>query len=223
MRTSPQGVAEIASHEAIVLSPYRDSRGILTIGVGHTKGAGAPDPASFPVGVEQPIDRILAVFRADLAKFEDRVNQAVKVPVAQHEFDALVSFDFNTGGIDKANLVKKLNAGDRAGAIKGFDGWHKPPEIIGRRNKEKALFASGTYASVGKATVYPADANGKVLWSKGRKVDVLSLMGIAPPTTDPPFSLPPSPEPIQPAPEAGFFMRLFELLFGWLRGRRAGK
>ena len=203
MRTSPRGVAEIAAHEGIVLSPYRDSVGVLTIGVGHTKGAGSPDPASFPMGVEQPLDRILSVFRADIAKFEDGVNRAVKVPLKQHEFDALVSFHFNTGGIGKAALVRSLNAGDRPGAIAGFDNWHKPPEIIGRRNKEKALFASGAYSSSGKATVYPADARGKVQWSKGRQVDVLAVMGGSrPDVTDPPFSLPPEPPARPEAPQA---------------------
>lgn len=198
MRTSPQGVAEIAAHEGIVLSPYKDSVGVLTIGVGHTKGAGSPDPAQFPMGVEQPLSAILAVFRADLARFEARVNRAVMVPLKQHEFDALVSFDFNTGGIEKATLTKRLNAGDRRGAIAGFDGWHRPPEIIGRRNKEKRLFADGVYSGGGKATVYPASAAGKVQWSKGRVVDVLALM--APVTVDPPFQLPPDFEPPEPRP-----------------------
>ena len=46
-----------------------------------------------------PLSEIFGIFTADLATFEKRVNKAVKVPVAQHEFDALTSFDFNTGGI----------------------------------------------------------------------------------------------------------------------------
>lgn len=41
-----------------------------------------------------------------------------------------------------------------------------------------------------------------------------------PPTIDPPFSLPPDPvpEPSQPAPEAGFFMRLLDFLRRLFRG-----
>lgn len=42
-----------------------------------------------------------------------------------------------------------------------------------------------------------------------------------PPTTDPPFSLPP--EPSQPAQKAGFFMRIIEAIVAWLKGSGAGK
>ncbi|WP_428141663.1 glycoside hydrolase family protein, partial [Bradyrhizobium sp.] len=34
----------LISHEGIVLSRYKDSVGVWTIGVGHTKAAGNPDP-----------------------------------------------------------------------------------------------------------------------------------------------------------------------------------
>ena len=47
MKTSLAGAMEIIAHEAIVLTRYRDSKGIWTIGVGHTSSAGAPDPAAF--------------------------------------------------------------------------------------------------------------------------------------------------------------------------------
>jgi lysozyme len=43
---------------------------------------------------------------------------------------------------------------------------------MGRRKKEQKLFAEGTYSNGGKATVYPADANGKVLRSKGKTIDL---------------------------------------------------
>ena len=148
MQTSPKGVAEIAGHEGIVLSPYRDSVGVWTFGVGHTASAGAPDPASMAKGVRQPLGTALDVFRRDLAHYEERVARAVTVPLAQHEFDALVSFDFNTGGIFRAKLTKLLNAGDRAAAAEAFDGWHRPPEIVPRREKEKRLFRDGIYAMV---------------------------------------------------------------------------
>ena len=42
MKTSALGVQAIAQREGRVLHAYRDTRGILTIGVGHTSGAGAP-------------------------------------------------------------------------------------------------------------------------------------------------------------------------------------
>lgn len=191
MRVSDAGVAEIAAHEGIVPYPYKDSVGVWTLGIGHTASAGSPDPAKLPKGVEVPMHEVLAIFRRDLRKFEDRVNSAVKVPLKQHEFDALVSFDFNTGGIHKANLTKLLNAGDRKGAATAFMGWSKPKEIIPRREKEQALFRDGKYISGGMATVYRANANGTVLWSTGKRVDVLALMRGKPAEPQKPSGPPP--------------------------------
>jgi lysozyme len=176
MKVSRQGIIEIASHEAIVDMPYRDSKGIWTIGIGHTASAGPPDPSQMPRGRRIPLSEIFRIFAADLATFEKRVHKAVKVPVAQHEFDALTSFDFNSGGIDRATLVRHLNSGDRAKAATAFMNWSKPPEIIDRRTKEMELFRSGHYSSSGKLNVYPADNNGHVLWRRGKTVDASKIL-----------------------------------------------
>lgn len=148
-------MAEIAGHEGIVLSPYRDSVGVWTVFVGHTAAAGPPDPVTLPRGVEQPLAAAIETFRRDLAAVEARVAKSVSVPLRQHEFDALVSFDFNTGGIFRARLTKLLNAGDRARAAAAFDGWRKPPEIAGRREAEKRLFRDGADSHSGRASLYP--------------------------------------------------------------------
>lgn len=176
MKVSRQGIIEIASHESIVDMPYRDSRGVWTIGVGHTASAGPPDPSRMPRGRRVPLSEIFQIFARDLANFERRVNKAVKVPVAQHEFDALTSFDFNTGGIDRATLVRHLNSGDRAEAASAFMNWSKPPEIIDRRTKEMELFRSGHYSSNGKVSIYPADKNGRVQWRRGKTVDASKVL-----------------------------------------------
>lgn len=173
---SPYGIADIMAHEGVVPFPYRDSRGIWTSDVGHTAAAGPPDPAKMPRGVERPMTEVVTTFRRDLAKFEARVRKAVTVPMRQHEMDALVSFDFNTGGIAKANLTRSFNAGRRLDAADQFMGWIKPASLIGRRKKEQALFRDGTYSSGGFANVYPADANGKVLRSKGKRVNVMPVI-----------------------------------------------
>ena len=85
MKASIQGIIEIASHEAIVDMPYRDSKGIWTIGVGHTANAGPPDPSRMQKGRRIAMSEVFKIFATDLSKFERRVNKAVKVPVAQHE------------------------------------------------------------------------------------------------------------------------------------------
>jgi lysozyme len=161
---------ELIGHEAIVQTKYRDSKNVWTIGVGHTKAAGEPDPATYTEVM--PLKEVFKLFQKDVQKYADEVNAALKVPVSQSEFDALVSFHFNTGGINRASLVKSINAGDKKTAAKQFLSWKKPPEIMGRRKKEQKLFAEGAYSNGGKATVYPADAMGKVMWSKGKRIDL---------------------------------------------------
>ena len=44
MKTSDAGLFALALHEGIVPAPYRDSVGVWTYGIGHTLGAGYPDP-----------------------------------------------------------------------------------------------------------------------------------------------------------------------------------
>ena len=171
---SKQGLMEIIQHEAIVQTRYKDSAGVWTIGVGHTKSAGAPDPKTFTATMA--VKDVLALFKHDLRRYEKDVNDAVTVALEQHEFDALVSFHFNTGGIKKASLTDSINAGDKAKAAGQFLNWSKPPEIIPRRKKEQKLFASGSYSNTGKGTVYPASAAGKVNFSKGEKIDLEPLL-----------------------------------------------
>lgn len=209
MRTSGEGIAALAAHEGIVPAPYLDSVGVWTYGIGHTKAAGSPDPASLPKGMPGDISAAITyaveVFRGDLVKYENDVTRAVKVKLHQYEFDALVSFHYNTGGIFKANLTKKLNAGDRAGATKAFMGWKRPPEIIPRRKEEQRLFRDGVYSEK-KIAVWRVGANGKLLgtFRTCSQAEFLRLMRGAP-------------EKTAKAPQASSFL---EILLGALWGKK---
>lgn len=170
--TSARGRAELLSHEAIVLMPYKDSVGVWTIYGGHTAAAGSPVPAKMPKGVAQPIEKGLAVFERDLAKYEARVRKAFTAKLSQAQFDAAVSFDYNTGAIDKATWVKRFNAGDELGAREAFMWYRKPAAIVPRREREFALFFESEYSGDGKVSVYTATKAGAVEWSKGKRVDL---------------------------------------------------
>lgn len=152
MHVSDKGILELCEHEGIVPAPYLDSVGVWTYGVGHTAAAGWPNPQEMPRGMPQDLDEAIGnaieVFRQDLATYEARVSDAVKVPLDQHQFDALVSFDFNTGGIHRAKLTAAINALD-AHASRHFFGWLRPPEIRKRRTAEKNLFDTGDYDANG--------------------------------------------------------------------------
>ena len=175
MKLSRKGAMELIGHEAIVQTPYLDSVNVWTIGVGHTKAAGAPDPKGFSgtLAIKEAFD----LFTRDVQKYVNAVNAALTKDVTQTEFDALVSFHFNTGKIASASLTKSINAGDKKKAAAEFLNWKKPPEIIGRRTTEQKLFAEGVYSNGGKATLYPANAAGKVQWNKGKQIDLATELG----------------------------------------------
>jgi lysozyme len=99
------------------------------------------------------------------AAYEAAVLRAVKVPLAPHEFDALVSFHYNTGGIAKAALTRHLNAGNRVAAANAFLNWRRPAAIIPRREAERDLFRHGRYPG-GTIPVWSVDRTGRVDFSR---------------------------------------------------------
>lgn len=138
MKMTAHGRLMLSQREGIRLKEYRDSRGVPTIGVGHTSAAGPPVVTAGLTITPQQCDDILT---ADLGKFEGELNAAIKVPVADHEFDALLSILFNVGPqFLHSHVLAALNAGDHKGAAKHILDWEIPPEIIGRRHTEYAQF-----------------------------------------------------------------------------------
>jgi lysozyme len=181
MKLSDAGLYALALHEGIVPGPYLDSVGVWTYGIGHTAAAGGPDPAKMARGMPADLDNaiadVMALFRKDAAAYELAVARAVKVSLDQHQFDALVSFHYNTGAIARASLVKKLNAGDYAGAGAGFMAWVKPPEITERRKSERDLFLTGAYPG-GAVTVWGVTDAGKVIWKAQRRLNMPQFMAL---------------------------------------------
>ncbi len=155
MRTSPEGMAAIASSEGIVPAVYLDSVGVETFGIGVThwaigKKAMADLPRVVPSDVDAMVDHALDLFLKVLPKYEEPVRSAVRVPLHQHEFDALVHFTYNVGGpnFQKSKLLQNINAGRYESAGKsGFHGWLKPPELRGRRNRESDIFLKADYGT----------------------------------------------------------------------------
>lgn len=138
MKTSDQGRRLLTQREGVRLKAYKDSVGIWTIGVGHTAAAGAPNPVPGMTITAAACEQILI---RDLVLYEQAIARALKVPLGQHEFDALVSICFNVGPrFAQSICIKRLNAGDRKGAADAIMLWSKPPEIIGRRRTEQKQF-----------------------------------------------------------------------------------
>lgn len=169
MQTTDRGLLALIRHESVVPGPYLDVKDVWTFGIGHTAAAGSPDPARMPRGMPADLDtgirEAFRLFRIDIVAYEAEVLRAVKAPLEPHEFDALVSFHYNTGGIAKAALTRHLNAGNRTAAVEAFMGWLKPAAIRSRREAERDLFATGRYP-VGTIPVWSVDRSGRVDFSR---------------------------------------------------------
>lgn len=84
----------------------------------------------------------------DLARYAADVAAALgDAPTSQAQFDALVSFHYNTGAIARAALTKKHIAGDYDGAASKFARWKRADGrvlkgLVRRRAAETELYQS---------------------------------------------------------------------------------
>ena len=88
-----------------------------------------------------------ARLESDLARHAKEVRAALgSAPTTQDQFDALVSFHFNTGAIGRATLTRKHLAGDYEGAAREFGRWNRAggrvlAGLTRRRAAEAALYS----------------------------------------------------------------------------------
>lgn len=115
---SLKGLAHIKGWEGFEAKEYLDAAGLPTIGYGHL----IKPHESFGVITEQEASALLA---KDVSSAETAVNNAVKVPITQNQFDALVSFAFNVGNgaFRTSTMLKRINAGEYAAAGYEFGRW----------------------------------------------------------------------------------------------------
>lgn len=139
MVLTPKGLNLIKSFESLKLEAYRCPAGIWTIGYGSTR-----DVQPGQVITEQEAEALL---KRDADVFQKGVASLVKVVLAPHRFDALVSLAFNIGldAFGNSTLLKLLNAGDYDGAADQFLRWNKArgkvlPGLTRRRQAERRMF-----------------------------------------------------------------------------------
>lgn len=165
-----------------------------------------------PADLDAGIREAFRLFCSDIVAYEAEVLRAVKVPLVPHEFDALVSFHYNTGGIAKASLTRHLNSGNRAAAAQGFMGWLRPAAIRTRREAERDLFRDGRYP-IGTIPVWAVDRNGRVDFSRPiRRLTETEALALLLATSQPvPMPLP---LPTQPPAVRSWWQQLVEFLTG---------
>lgn len=139
------GIALVKHFESLFLKAYQDQVGVWTIGWGHT-GLQHRDGTVYPGRTITEVEAG-ALLAYDMHQFEERVSAFVKVGISDNQFAALVSFDFNTGGLGKSTLLRALNAGDTAEAGRQFLRWNRAGGQVAngltrRRISELRLFLS---------------------------------------------------------------------------------
>ena len=89
-----------------------------------------------------------ARLKSDIERHAAEVANALgDTPTSQAEFDALVSFHYNTGAIRRATLTAKHRSGDRSGALEEFARWNRAggrvlKGLTRRRQAEARIYAS---------------------------------------------------------------------------------
>lgn len=148
-RLSGPGLGFIKRFEAFVPFIYDDLdpkkewkggpvKGTLTIGYGHTKAAA--HKLEMTLGLRVTEAEASEVLRDDLAPVEVDVNDLVKVPLGRHQFDALVSFKFNTGRLAGTGLLNRINANELDRVPAEFLKWVKAKGVVlkGLQNRRRA-------------------------------------------------------------------------------------
>ncbi|EIC82096.1 lysozyme [Serratia sp. M24T3] len=145
MKISNNGITRLKGDEGEKLEGYRDSRGIPSIGVGHT---GTVDGKPVALGMVINQNKSTELLLQDIQWVEQTINSSVKVPLNQNQYDALCSLVFNigAGAFISSTVLKRLNQKDYAGAADAFLMWKKagtnPNILLPRRQRERALFLS---------------------------------------------------------------------------------
>lgn len=128
--------------------PYQDSANVWTIGIGTIRLGGVPVTADTrPITMAQALDAM----QAELVPTAARVDALVLVPLSNAQRAAIYSFVYNegVGAFGNSTLLRRVNAGDTAGAYACFADWNKAhvngvlTEIRGltiRRAREAAIF-----------------------------------------------------------------------------------
>ena len=154
IKPQPEPVSEIAvdiikEFEGFKGYAYIDTDGTPVIGYGLSRIGGIP----VQIGDRISTTQADAALDAHLREIDRELQKAIKVELSEHQLSALASISFNVGvdAIAESTLVRKINAGDYAGAANEFLRWDKAdmrgrlvqlPGLSRRRAAERELFLS---------------------------------------------------------------------------------
>jgi lysozyme len=161
MRASSQLHEYLKRRERFRATPYLDQAGKPTIGYGHLIR-----PHERKTLTRLSRDQAEALLVADVGAFSvylTGVATRFPRPLAQHEFDGLLSLAFNVGlaAYEQSTMHRLLKAGDFAAAAAQFDRWIYVTRteadgrrvkvvsrgLVNRRRMDRAIFERGEYAA----------------------------------------------------------------------------
>lgn len=153
------GTEKLIAREGTRARMYYDAAGLPTIGVGHlltraemTSGKIMLDGEAIHWRHGLTNEQIARLFDRDNDRAEAAVAESVKVELADHQFDTLVSFVFNVGiaAFKNSTLLRKLNAGDYEAVKHQLGRWiyaaGKP--ILRSRREEEIVQWETPYAAI---------------------------------------------------------------------------
>lgn len=146
MQISEAGKAFTERREGRRNAPYRDSKGLWTVGVGHLLLPGEQRRTL----TDEEVD---ALYDIDILEREEVLNGLLKVDIDQQMYDALFDVMFNIGNAAFANstLLGYVNAGRFEEACIEILQWSHAGDRIDdglllRRAKDALIFSRGIYA-----------------------------------------------------------------------------
>jgi lysozyme len=145
MKLDSKGFDLLVECEGLILHPYKDTKGVWTIGAGNTFYEGGVKVK----GTDKPItkERAFELYLNIAKPFTDTVNAGLKVPVTQNQWNSLFIFCWNVGrtGYTNSTLLRLINSGitEKSKITNAFMMWkgkekNKKGEFIlqSRRQKE---------------------------------------------------------------------------------------
>lgn len=147
MKVNAAAISLLKEFEGFKAEAYLDPVGIWTIGYGITAeaGVGIVPKAGMKITEAEATEYL---WRA-VDKFAGHVEAALTRDANENEFGAMVSLAYNIGpgAFKKSTVLRKFNAGDKAGAADAFLLWNKAKGkvlrgLTRRRKAERALFLS---------------------------------------------------------------------------------
>lgn len=170
------GLELIKQFEGFRAKAYVDPVGIVTIGYGTTSAAGVGPVEMGMTITEAQASEYLA---KTLEKFGAQIKPLLKVEANENEWAAMLSLAYNIGpgAFAKSSVLKRFNAGDKAGAANAFLMWVKAggKTLAGlkrRREAERALFLEPVIVAN-----IPKPQRKSITQSRTAQASAASLMG----------------------------------------------